>query len=169
MESEFLIYLTTRITMIRRVLPPPPTRLAGRPRAISKQLKIMAKKNETKSKPAVPSAPAAPAKPAVPAAPANAAAPVKPAAVAALAKIAKPARKTATAKKKPPVAKAKAAPKPAKPAVPTYTRDDIALRAYFISEKRQAHGLPGDEHHDWIEAERQLAEESKKPKKAVKA
>ena len=129
-------------------------------------MKIMAKKNETKSKPA---APAAPAKPAAPAAPANAAAPVKPAAVAALAKTAKPAPKTATAKKKPAAPKAKAAPKPAKPAAPAYTRDDVALRAYFIAEKRQAHGLPGDEHQDWVEAEKQLAEESKKPKKAVKA
>ena len=34
--------------------------------------------------------------------------------------------------------------------------DDIALRAYFIAEKRQQLGLPGDSLGDWIEAERQL-------------
>lgn len=70
--------------------------------------------------------------------------------------------------------KATAAPvtEPAAPAA-TYTSDDIALRAYFIAEKRQAAGIGGDSHSDWIEAERQLAEEAgaeKKPKpKAKKA
>ena len=108
----------------------------------------MAKKNEPKSKPA------APAKRAV-----------KPAAVK---------TKTVTAKETAPVreiapAKAKPAPKATKPKAPAYTRDDIALRAYFIAEKRQAHGLPGDEHQDWVEAERQLATESKRPKKLSKA
>ncbi len=34
--------------------------------------------------------------------------------------------------------------------------EDIALRAYFIGEKRQELGLPGDSLGDWIEAERQL-------------
>ena len=38
-------------------------------------------------------------------------------------------------------------------------REDIALRAYFISERRRSLGLPGDEHQDWIEAERQLMAE----------
>jgi hypothetical protein len=106
----------------------------------------MAKKNDSKSKPGAPIKPVAPA------------APVKPAA------------KTA-AKSKPVAAKAKpkAAPKAAKPKAPSYTQDDVARRAYYISEKRRAHGLPGDEHHDWIEAERQLAEESKPAKKAAKA
>jgi hypothetical protein len=42
---------------------------------------------------------------------------------------------------------------------------DIALRAYFISEKRRSQGLHGNEHHDWVEAERQLLAEKKKPKK----
>lgn len=45
---------------------------------------------------------------------------------------------------------------------------DVAIRAYFISEKRRSTGIPGDEHQDWLEAERQVAEESsaaKKPKK----
>lgn len=51
-----------------------------------------------------------------------------------------------------------------------YTQDDVALRAYFIAEKRQALGLPGDAHSDWVEAERQLDEESRKPaaKKAAR-
>lgn len=44
--------------------------------------------------------------------------------------------------------------------VPGFTREDIALRAYFISEKRRTAGLPGDEPGDWIEAERQLLSES---------
>ncbi len=48
------------------------------------------------------------------------------------------------------------------------SNDDIALRAYFISEKRRAKGLPGDEAHDWIEAERQLRAESAKPARARK-
>jgi hypothetical protein len=53
---------------------------------------------------------------------------------------------------------------------PSFTHEDIALRAYFIAEKRRSQGLSGDEHQDWIEAERQLLVESagttKKAKKA---
>ena len=84
----------------------------------------------------------------------------------------------ATVGKKKPTTKAVKAPakKKAKPAAKktgksagTYTRDDIALRAYFIAEKRRAHGHPGDEHQDWLEAERQLAAESGARKKARKA
>jgi hypothetical protein len=55
-----------------------------------------------------------------------------------------PAPKRKTAKKKP------------------ISADDIALRAYFIAERRQAIGGHGDEAGDWIEAERQLREEAKK-------
>jgi hypothetical protein len=44
----------------------------------------------------------------------------------------------------------------------TLTQDDIALRAYFIAEKRQKAGLPGSPHLDWVEAERQLLAEGKK-------
>ena len=105
----------------------------------------MAKKNDSKSIPAVP------AKRAVKL-------------VAAKTKTA-PA-KTAPAKAKPAAAKAVKAKAPTAPA---YTNDDIALRAYFIAEKRRAEGLNGDEHQDWIEAERQLAAESKRPKKTTKA
>ena len=67
-------------------------------------------------------------------------------------------KKTAPAAsaKKPP-AKKSAAPKAKKAA---YTQDDVALRAYFIAEKRQRLGVHGDSHSDWIEAERQLAAEN---------
>jgi len=39
------------------------------------------------------------------------------------------------------------------------------LRAYFIAEKRRQCGQNGDEHQDWVEAERQLRSEHKSPKK----
>lgn len=108
----------------------------------------MAKKTDTKSTPAVPITPAIPAK-----------------------AVAKPKVKSkpAAAKTKKVAAKAKPAAKAAKPKAPAYTQDDVALRAYFIAEKRRAHGLPGSEHQDWIEAERQLAAESIRPKKVSKA
>lgn len=81
----------------------------------------------------------------------------------------------ATAKAPP---KKKAAPKTtAKRAVPIkISTEDIALRAYFISEDRQRTGTHGDAHSDWVEAERQLKAEHRKakrktsaPKKAAKA
>lgn len=54
---------------------------------------------------------------------------------------------------------------------PGFSQRDIALRAYFIAERRMASGLHGDPHQDWIEAERQLSSEAgstatKKVKKA---
>ena len=57
---------------------------------------------------------------------------------------AKPAKKEA----------AKAAAKPI-----AIRLEDVALRAYFIAEKRQQLGLPGDSLGDWVEAERQLLSE----------
>lgn len=45
------------------------------------------------------------------------------------------------------------------------SNDDIALRAYFIAEKRRTHGHWGDETGDWVEAERQLREEATRKKK----
>ena len=45
----------------------------------------------------------------------------------------------------------------------SFSREDVALRAYFIAETRQKHGLPGNSTTDWIEAERQLAEEANVP------
>ena len=62
-------------------------------------------------------------------------------------------------------AKATVKKKPAKKAVKkkvTFSTEDIALRAYFIAEHRQRHGLHGDSHSDWIEAERQLKKEQRK-------
>jgi len=41
---------------------------------------------------------------------------------------------------------------------PAYTDEDIALRAYFIAEKRQRMGIYGSPESDWLEAERQLRE-----------
>lgn len=40
--------------------------------------------------------------------------------------------------------------------VSTITTEDIALRAYYISERRHYLGLPGDPQSDWLEAEKQL-------------
>ena len=81
--------------------------------------------------------------------------------------------------KKPAAAKQPGAParttKPATRAVktgaakaPAFTSDDVALRAYFIAEKRRHLGQPGSEHGDWLEAERQLLAESKAPKKSAR-
>jgi hypothetical protein len=43
--------------------------------------------------------------------------------------------------------------------LPTY--EQVQLRAYFISERRRKLGLPGDESHDWLAAERELRAELK--------
>jgi hypothetical protein len=75
----------------------------------------------------------------------------KPAAAIKLATTGKPA-----AKRKPAAPK-QTASKAAK--TPAFTHEDIAMRAYFVSENRRAAGLPGDEHSDWLEAERQLKAE----------
>lgn len=97
----------------------------------------------------------------------------KPAATSARA--AKPAAKkaakpAAVAKKTEPTASVSAPPAAKKPAKNTlkktaaskvaYSADDIALRAYFIAEKRHQKGLPGNPHQDWLEAEHQLRAES---------
>ena len=92
---------------------------------------------------------------------AKAAAPAKHAA-----KPAPAAAKKAAAPKPP--AKAAAAPKPAAKKAATFTTDDVALRAYFIAEKRRHLGQPGSEHGDWLEAERQLLAESKAPRKPAR-
>ena len=121
----------------------------------------MAKKNDTKSKAAAPVKAALPIEPEAAAKPAAASKPVA---------AAKRAVKAAPVKTKAaPKARAKAAPRTAKPKAAAYTRDDVALRAYFIAEKRVYLNLPGDEHQDWVEAERQLAAESKALRKTVKA
>jgi hypothetical protein len=40
------------------------------------------------------------------------------------------------------------------------TDEAIRMRAYLISEWRMQNGIPGDSAHDWLEARRQLQEES---------
>ena len=71
----------------------------------------------------------------------------------------------ATKKKKAATAKKSAAKKPAaspdkEPVEPT--DEQIRLRAYFLAERRHKLSLPGDSAHDWIEARRQLIEESQR-------
>jgi Protein of unknown function (DUF2934) len=39
------------------------------------------------------------------------------------------------------------------------TSEQIRLRAYFISEQRRSAGFAGDEHGDWLRAERELQSE----------
>jgi hypothetical protein len=43
--------------------------------------------------------------------------------------------------------------------LPTF--EQVQVRAYFISERRRKLGLPGDESHDWLTAERELLTELK--------
>lgn len=93
------------------------------------------------------------------------------------AKAAKPAKKPAakaadkaapTVKRKPATPKAPAKPTPAKPAKPAraaeivISNEEIALRAYYIAERRRSMSWGGDEHSDWIEAESQLKAEAKR-------
>jgi hypothetical protein len=40
-------------------------------------------------------------------------------------------------------------------------KDKIALRAYFIGERRRSLGIVGDETSDWVQAEQELSAESK--------
>lgn len=40
------------------------------------------------------------------------------------------------------------------------TAEQIALRAYYLAEKRQKKGLPGNPNSDWLEAEAQLQTEA---------
>jgi hypothetical protein len=42
---------------------------------------------------------------------------------------------------------------------PTPTYEQIQLRAYFISEQRRNIGIAGDEHSDWVRAEKELSDE----------
>ncbi len=46
------------------------------------------------------------------------------------------------------------------------TREEIALRAYFISERRRSQGQPVSPSEDWIAAERELAAEAGKGRKS---
>jgi hypothetical protein len=55
--------------------------------------------------------------------------------------------------------KAKSISKPRKPTTNVPTFEQVQLRAYFVSERRRKLGLPGDDSHDWLIAERELREE----------
>ncbi len=105
------------------------------------------------------------------ASPAPAATPVE-AAVPATAPVATSPEVVAQPAKAKAPAKRPASPRPKKsaPVEISISVEDISLRAYFIAERRRHHGWPGDEHSDWVEAERQLREEAAKPakKKTVK-
>jgi hypothetical protein len=62
---------------------------------------------------------------------------------------------------KPKVSPAKAATSESAPVI---SQDQIATRAYYIGERRQTMGWPGDPSSDWIEAEAQLLVEAKRKK-----
>ena len=57
--------------------------------------------------------------------------------------------------------KAKATSKTPKVISLSPTVEQVQVRAYFISERRRKLGLPGDEGHDWLTAERELLGELK--------
>jgi len=71
------------------------------------------------------------------------------------------AANTPTKKKKAAPPKKPSAKVPAKTAAEP-TDDQIRLRAYFLAERRHKLSLPGDSNHDWVEARRQLIEESER-------
>jgi hypothetical protein len=48
---------------------------------------------------------------------------------------------------------------------PIIAREDIELRAYFISERRHSMGWPGNSSTDWTEAEAQLVAEAGRRRK----
>ena len=48
-----------------------------------------------------------------------------------------------------------------KKVVPQPSSEQVALRAYFIGERRRSLGIPGDETSDWVAAERELLAELK--------
>ena len=53
---------------------------------------------------------------------------------------------------------------PGKKAAVAISSEDIALRAYFIAERREKMGWHGDSTGDWVEAERQLKAEAARKK-----
>ncbi len=69
----------------------------------------------------------------------------------------KAAKKAAPAKSTPETGTAPVA----KSAKPMPTSEAVARAAYLIYRRRVEHGLPGDSHSDWLEAERQLAKSAK--------
>src|SRR5258707_788473 len=57
--------------------------------------------------------------------------------------------------------KAKSTARKRKSTTSSPTFEQVQLRAYFISERRRKLGLPGDDRHDWLTAERELLGELK--------
>ncbi len=80
----------------------------------------------------------------------------------------KPASPVAPAKTKKVASKAKAQPAPApvppkpEPTLADIPHHEIEVRAYLISERRQAMGWPGDSATDWSDAESQLLAEARR-------
>jgi hypothetical protein len=68
-----------------------------------------------------------------------------------------------TEPKKEPVRKSDSTPTAKRPVPSGRTEEpsyeQIQLRAYFIGERRKSLGIRGDETSDWVQAERELAEE----------
>jgi hypothetical protein len=81
---------------------------------------------------------------------------VKPASPVAPAKT----KKTTTASKAKPIP-APAPPKP-EPTLADIPHHEVEVRAYLISERRQAMGWPGDSSTDWSDAESQLLAEARR-------
>jgi hypothetical protein len=78
-------------------------------------------------------------------------------------------RRTPKAKKEGPKAKKPAPARSERPkAKPASARqpsdEEIRIRAYFISERRQRFALPGNASSDWLEATRQLLAEARPPR-----
>jgi hypothetical protein len=71
--------------------------------------------------------------------------------------VTRPASKAKPASK--PKAAARAGGGTAAPKKNGFTQDDVALRAYFIAQRRHADGRPGNPESDWLEAERELRAE----------
>jgi hypothetical protein len=46
-----------------------------------------------------------------------------------------------------------------KKATEQLNKDQVALHAYFIAERRRKLGMPGDQTSDWVQAERELLSE----------
>jgi hypothetical protein len=70
-----------------------------------------------------------------------------------------PAKKTS--KKAAASAVAEIPAKPQKNKVDQDSREEVALRAYFIAERRRSLGIAGDETSDWVQAEQELSQESR--------
>ena len=71
-------------------------------------------------------------------------------------------RKATTTKKAASTTSKASKPKTGASPSDSISTNDIALRAYYIAERRRSMGWGGDEHSDWIEAESQLKAEAKR-------